>query len=108
MHPKYPMGAIGTVSGRIIFLDLTDENVPKIIENCRIHRKQIKHLRFNSSGTLLFSVGEDNKLFVIDTRLNEETEKLLLNLDQRLATNYPKIKKFEIGFYLLGYIGINI
>jgi hypothetical protein len=44
-HPKYPLAVIGTKSGRIIFLDLTDEHVPRIIENCCIHKKQIKLLK---------------------------------------------------------------
>ena len=41
-HPKYPLAAIGTKSGRIIFVDLTDEHVPRVIESCCIHKKQIK------------------------------------------------------------------
>lgn len=60
--------------------------------------------RFNSSGTLLFSVGEDGKLFVIDVRLNDQVKNFILNIDQRLVTDYVKIVNFEIGFYLLGYI----
>lgn len=45
VHSKYPLAAVGTQSGRLIFMDLSEENSPKIIENCRKHKKQIKHLK---------------------------------------------------------------
>ena len=68
-------------------------------------KRRINYLRFNSSGTLLFSVGDDNKLFIVDVRLHNAAEKLILNIDQRLVTDFTKISNYENGFYLLGYIG---
>lgn len=54
---------------------------------------------------MLFSVGEDNKVYLIDVRLSSKVESSLLKIDQRLVTNYKKKDKFEPGFYLIGYIG---
>ena len=50
-------------------------------------------------------MGEDNKLFVIDTRLNEKVSVLVLKNDQRLNTGNQKRSDFEKGFFILGYIG---
>ena len=62
--------------------------------------------RFNTSGTLLFSAGCDNKLFAIDVRLSKSVEKAILKPDQRLISDFNKrLDKFEPGFHILGYIG---
>jgi len=45
-HSKFPLVAVGTQSGRLIFIDLSDENTPKIIENCRVHKRAIKLLKY--------------------------------------------------------------
>lgn len=62
---------------------------------------------------MLITVGGDNKLFVIDTRLSvESVQQTLLSLDQRLVTSFndrsKKDIKFETGFYVLGFTGENI
>ena len=100
-----PVVVVGTQKGSLIFIDFTDAKSPKILENCLIHKKAVKRLKFNSSGTVLFSVGEDNKIFLIDTRLSPKVQKIIVNNDQRLVTNFPKNNSFEPGFHLLGYIG---
>lgn len=46
VHPKYPLAAVRTQSGRLIFIDLTEENSPKVIENCRMHKKKIQHIKY--------------------------------------------------------------
>ena len=46
VHSKFPLVTVGTQSGRLIFIDLTDENSPKIIENCRMHKKASKLLKY--------------------------------------------------------------
>ena len=63
--------------------------------------------RFNSSGTILFSIGEDNKLFLIDTRLSSNVEKVIVNSKQRL-NQLPKNDTFSIDFYTLGYLGTEL
>ena len=46
VHSKFPLVTVGTQSGRLIFIDLTDENSSKIIENCRMHKKASKLLKY--------------------------------------------------------------
>ena len=65
----------------------------------------VVYFRFNSSGTILFSVGDDKKIFLIDVSLSNRVEPLLSKLDQRLQTVYKKPLGFEPGFYVLGYLG---
>lgn len=104
-HTNMPLAAVGTESGQIIFIDFSNENEPTIIEECSVHQKAVKLLKFNSCGTMLFSVGCDGKVFIIDTRLSDNVHEILVNIDQRLVTNNAKVKSFEKGFYILGYIG---
>ena len=64
------------------------------------------NFRFNSSGTLLFSVGEDNKVFVIETSLTANSEKLITSTSQRVQfVSDGGIDKFQPDFYVLGYLG---
>ncbi len=86
-HSKMPLVVVGTVTGQLIFIDMTNEKEPRVIENVRVHEGCVKFLRFNTSGTLLFSIGIDGKLFVIDTRLSSSVEKIILKNDQRLVTS---------------------
>lgn len=104
-HPNMPLVAVGTESGQITFIDFSNENEPKIIEECSVHQKAVKLLKFNSCGTMLFSVGCDGKVFIIDTRLSDNVQGILVKIDQRLVTNNTRVKSFEKGFYILGYIG---
>ena len=104
-HSNMPLVAVGTESGKIVFIDFSNENEPKVIEECSVHEKAVKMLKFNSSGTMLISVGCDSKAFVIDTRLSDNVQGILVNIDQRLVTNNTKVKHFEKGFYVLGYTG---
>ncbi len=102
-HAKMPLAVVGTATGRLIFVDLSDEKEPRLIEDVRVHKGRVKILKFNTSGTLLFSVGEDSKMFVIDTRLSGKVEKMVVKADQRLVTNNAPTARFEKGFYVLGY-----
>lgn len=65
-------------------------------------------LRFNSTGTLLQSVGDDNKLFLIDVRLSasHQSASLANFANQRLQSDYnSKATSFQPGFYVLGFLG---
>lgn len=55
---------------------------------------------------MLFSVGDDKKIYVIDVSLSKRVESMLLKRDQRLETKYKKMATFEPGFYVMGYLGI--
>ena len=71
------------------------------------HKK--KYSRFNSSGTLLFSIGEDNRVFVIETSLTATVEKLIINVSQRVQYfSDSSNDKFQPDFYVLGYLGKQI
>ena len=104
-HAKMPLLAVGTSSGHIIFINIHDINNIFVIEKCLVHTKSVKMLKFNTSGTMLFSIGDDNKLFVIDNRLSDKVQDILLDKDQRLVTNNVKVDSFETGFFVLGYMG---
>lgn len=54
---------------------------------------------------MLFSVGNDKKIYVIDVSLSKRVQSMLLKYDQRLETKYKKLATFEPGFYVLGYLG---
>ena len=104
-HSSMPLAVVGTQDGHLLFVDYSDLIHPRCIEFVRLHKSQVKLLRFNSSDTMLFSVGDDNKLFVIDTRLLEhQVEKVILKNDQRLNTNGKQESKFRRGFFVLGYL----
>ena len=126
-HPNIPLVVVGTNVGSIVFLDYSVPTSPRIIENCAVHKGKTKLLkynilwktnseinlinilncesRFNSNGKLLFSLGEDNRLFVVDTRLDNSVDRMLLNLNQGLITNFPRINSFQPGFYMIGFVG---
>ena len=123
-----PLAVVGTSSGKLYFIDFSSNVNLRIIESCLLHSNSVEFLkyfkntleflqkkniiqfnhiilRFNSSGSMLFSVGNDGKIYVIDCRINEKVEAIIWGLDQRLITNFPGSEKFEKGFYLLGFLG---
>lgn len=102
-----PIVVLSTDEGQLVFIDYSNERQPNILEICRVHESSISFLKFNSSGTLLFCICADNKILIIDTRLNDQVEKILLKSDQRLTTNHLNNDHFEKGFHILGYIGNN-
>ncbi|CAF0746511.1 unnamed protein product [Brachionus calyciflorus] len=102
-HPHMPLAVVGTVDGHLIFVDFSNYLYPKTLENISLHSKQVKRLKFNTSGTFLISVGDDCKVYVIDVSLAVNVESYLINLDQRLITDFTKPTNFEPGFYILGY-----
>lgn len=103
-----PLVVLSTDKGQLVFLDCSNERQPNILEICRVHVSSISFLKFNSSGTLLFCICADNKLSIIDTRLSDQVEKILLKSDQRLTTNLLDADHFEKGFHILGYMGKHI
>jgi WD40 repeat protein len=105
MSPQIQLAVIGTADGHLIFMDFSNVRSPRVLEKCLVHKGTVKLLKFNPTGSLLFSVGEDGRLFVIDTRLTEKTKDYIIKLDQALITNYENKKtSFYQGFYVLGYL----
>ncbi|BFY97723.1 hypothetical protein BsWGS_00763 [Bradybaena similaris] len=60
---------VGTRSGSLCFIDLTNTQKPRLIVKQRLFRQPLKHLVFNGdAGTLLFVASDVNSIFVIDAR----------------------------------------
>lgn len=102
-HPYMPLAVVGAESGHIIIIDCSDYKMGlRIIGKIKLHQKGVKRLKFNTSGTLLFSVGAENRLFIIDTRLNEKPQSIIVKQDQKLMNKNDS--HANAGFYVLGYL----
>ncbi|KAK3771256.1 hypothetical protein RRG08_024335 [Elysia crispata] len=61
--------AVGTTTGNLCFIDVTNPLKPRLIMRHRLFKNPITHLVFNGdAGTLLFATSGDSNIFLIDAR----------------------------------------
>ena len=103
-HPFMPLACVGTESGHLIFIDCSEyRKALRVLDKYKLHLKAVRKLKFNSSGTLLFSVGDDNKIYTIDTSLSDKVQNIIVKHEQRLVSPSLSAKAGDQGFYKTGF-----
>ncbi|KAG7463025.1 hypothetical protein MATL_G00190910 [Megalops atlanticus] len=60
--------AVGTVSGHVLFVDLTREEGPRVIHRLHLYHVPVEHLSFDQGGNFLITGASDSNIFVLDAR----------------------------------------
>ncbi|XP_071946948.1 cilia- and flagella-associated protein 43-like [Antedon mediterranea] len=60
--------AVGTHSGHIYMVEVTNMENPRIVERMRVHQHAVMQLTYDAEGRYLFSGSDDGHVFVVDTR----------------------------------------
>ncbi|XP_022080756.1 cilia- and flagella-associated protein 43-like [Acanthaster planci] len=60
--------AVGTLSGHVFFLDLSNVDNPRIIQRLHIHQTPVQQLVYDEEGRYLFTGADDGHVFVVDAR----------------------------------------
>ncbi|KAK0146922.1 Cilia- and flagella-associated protein 43 [Merluccius polli] len=65
--PASHYAAIGTVSGHVLFVDLSGEGCPRLVHKTRLSRRPVDRLVFDQGGNVLLSAS-DCHVFVLDAK----------------------------------------
>lgn len=66
--PMLHVCAVGTTSGHIYYLDMTNPEDPRIVHRVKIYEGPVAHLVYDTDGSYLFTASNDGHVFVIDGR----------------------------------------
>nr|XP_015203067.1 PREDICTED: cilia- and flagella-associated protein 43 [Lepisosteus oculatus] len=66
--PAAQCAAVGTASGHICFIDLTQEHLPRLVHRVHLYHVPVEHLQYDQGGTFLLSGASDSYIFVLDAR----------------------------------------
>ncbi|XP_033122449.1 cilia- and flagella-associated protein 43-like isoform X2 [Anneissia japonica] len=60
--------AVGTLSGHIYVIEVTNMDNPRIVQRLRVHQHAVMHITYDTEGRYLFSGSDDGHVYVIDAR----------------------------------------
>ncbi|XP_023144342.2 cilia- and flagella-associated protein 43 isoform X1 [Amphiprion ocellaris] len=60
--------AVGTASGIILFIDLNDEQQPRLVHQVQLHHTAVDQLVFDQEGHYLLTAASDSHIYVIDAK----------------------------------------
>ncbi|XP_066549202.1 cilia- and flagella-associated protein 43 isoform X2 [Amia ocellicauda] len=60
--------SVGTASGHIYFIDLTQKELPRPVHRVHLYRVPVEHLQYDQGGSFLISGASDSHVFVLDAR----------------------------------------
>ncbi|XP_066549969.1 cilia- and flagella-associated protein 43 [Amia ocellicauda] len=60
--------SVGTASGHIYFIDLTQKELPCPVHRVHLYRVPVEHLQYDQGGSFLISEASDSHVFVLDAR----------------------------------------
>ncbi|XP_063433248.1 cilia- and flagella-associated protein 43-like isoform X5 [Mytilus trossulus] len=70
--PLTHVAAVGTVSGHVIIIDLTNVQKPRIIKSTRMYHVPVSNLTYDVDGNFLIAGAENGQVFVIDGRASKD------------------------------------
>ncbi|XP_056617541.1 LOW QUALITY PROTEIN: cilia- and flagella-associated protein 43 [Triplophysa dalaica] len=60
--------AVGTVTGDILFVEMTTKEKPRLIHRIHLYHVPVDHLVFDQGGNFLITGASDSQIFVLDAR----------------------------------------
>ncbi|XP_060943830.1 cilia- and flagella-associated protein 43 [Limanda limanda] len=66
--PIAQYAAVGTTSGKILFVDLNREQEPRLVHQVQLYHSPVDHLVFDQEGHYLLSGTSDSHIYVIDAK----------------------------------------
>ncbi|XP_076101520.1 cilia- and flagella-associated protein 43-like isoform X10 [Mytilus galloprovincialis] len=70
--PLTHVAAVGTVSGHVMIVDLTNVQKPRIIKSTRMYHVPVSNLTYDVDGNFLIAGAENGQVFVIDGRASKD------------------------------------
>lgn len=70
--PLTHVAAVGTVSGHVMIVDLTNVQKPRIIKSTRMYHVPVSNLTYDVDGNFLITGAENGQVFVIDGRASKD------------------------------------
>ncbi|XP_055758385.1 cilia- and flagella-associated protein 43 isoform X1 [Salvelinus fontinalis] len=66
--------AVGTVSGHVLFIELTREQQPRLVHSVHLYYTPVDHLLFDQGGNFLITGASDANIYVLNARASREFE----------------------------------
>ncbi|XP_030628306.1 cilia- and flagella-associated protein 43 [Chanos chanos] len=66
--------AVGTVTGHVLFVDLTKKQQPRPVHRVHLYHSPVSHLVFDQGGNFLLTGSSDSHIFVLDARPSKTFE----------------------------------
>ncbi|XP_029962541.1 cilia- and flagella-associated protein 43 [Salarias fasciatus] len=66
--------AVGTASGNILFIDLNEDQQPRVVYQIYLNHTAVDHLVFDQEGHFLLASGSDSHMYVLDARPSKRFE----------------------------------
>ncbi|XP_055358538.1 cilia- and flagella-associated protein 43 isoform X2 [Betta splendens] len=66
--PIAQYAAVGTTSGRVLFIDLNNEQQPRLVHQVQLYRCTVDHLIFDPEGHYLLTGASDSHIFLLDAK----------------------------------------
>ncbi|XP_051815918.1 cilia- and flagella-associated protein 43 isoform X3 [Acanthochromis polyacanthus] len=60
--------AVGTASGNVLFIDLNDEQQPRLVHQVQLYHTAVDQLVFDQEGHYLLTTASDSHIYVIDAK----------------------------------------
>ncbi|XP_051508041.1 cilia- and flagella-associated protein 43 [Myxocyprinus asiaticus] len=59
---------VGTVTGEILFVEMTTKQKPRLVHRVHLYHVPVEHLVFDQGGNFLITGASDSRMFVLDAR----------------------------------------
>ncbi|XP_026210810.1 cilia- and flagella-associated protein 43 isoform X2 [Anabas testudineus] len=66
--PIAQYAAVGTTSGKVLFIDLNKEQQPRLVHQVHLYHTSVDHLVFDQEGHYLLTGASDSHIFVLDAK----------------------------------------
>ncbi|XP_043911887.1 cilia- and flagella-associated protein 43 [Protopterus annectens] len=66
--PSSKCVAVGTISGHVYFVDMTDVQNPRLVHRIHLYHIPVQHLHYDQEGQFLITGAADGHMFVLDAK----------------------------------------
>ncbi|XP_076829896.1 cilia- and flagella-associated protein 43 isoform X2 [Brachyhypopomus gauderio] len=88
---------VGTVSGHVVFVELTRKQKPRLVHRIHLYHVPVDHLVFDQGGNFLITGASDPHIFLLDARPSKAFEVIgytvAMGATVSLSTQYQKDSK---------------
>ncbi|XP_072534295.1 cilia- and flagella-associated protein 43 isoform X2 [Salminus brasiliensis] len=89
--------AVGTVTGHVLFVELTKKEKPRLVHRVHLYHMPVNHLVFDQGGNFLITGASDPHIFVLDARPSKAFGMIgytvIMGATLMLSTQYQKESK---------------
>ncbi|KAM8852552.1 cilia- and flagella-associated protein 43 isoform 6-T6 [Synchiropus picturatus] len=69
--PSAAYAALGSASGQLLFIDLTEPRRPRLVHHIRLYRSAVQHIVFDQTGHFLLTAATDPKVHVLNAKASQ-------------------------------------